>query len=246
MINSLITTNRQGGFTLIELMVAMLLTIFMAGGVILIHLSGRQASVDAERISRMQENVRFASDYLVRDIRNAGFRDETFLRLGHETQIREQYATFVDGDGDGVSEELRVRYAGRGHCTEAFNEFRLVENYYYLDGGELTCSGSFVARDDAGDVLIATPNKANGVGMVSGVTGLAFQPICPDGTAVCACDLVNDIENSCIGTRIAIRMEGPQSIDDRSVREDRTVELVAAFRNIILDRSRYLPPTASP
>ncbi|NNJ78621.1 MAG: prepilin-type N-terminal cleavage/methylation domain-containing protein, partial [Xanthomonadales bacterium] len=91
--NSLITTNRQGGFTLIELMVAMMLTIFMAGGVILIHLSGRQASVDAESISRMQENVRFASDYLVRDIRNAGFRDETFLRLGHETQIREQYAS---------------------------------------------------------------------------------------------------------------------------------------------------------
>jgi hypothetical protein len=62
----------------------------------------------------------------------------------------------------------------------------------------------------------------------------------------CNCDLVNDFENSCIGTRIAIRLEGPGSIDDRSVREDRTVELVAAFRNIILDRGRYLPPTASP
>jgi hypothetical protein len=249
------TTNRQGGFTLIELMVAMMLTIFMAGGVILIHLSGRQASVDAERISRMQENIRFASDYLVRDIRNAGFRDETFLRVGHENQIRERYADFRDIDGDGVADALYIRYAGRGHCTEAFDEFRLVENVYYLNGDELTCNGSFVLRDAPGDTAIAEPDRVSGVGLVSGVAGLAFLPICPDGGVTCQCNIIliddpdpnePDLENSCIGARIAIQLEGPQSVDDRSVREDRTVELVAAFRNVALARNRYLPPTASP
>jgi type II secretory pathway pseudopilin PulG len=237
----LFTFNRERGFTLIELMVAMMLTIFMAGGVILIHLSGRQASIDAERISRMQENIRFASDYLVRDIRNAGFRDETTLKIGHETQIREQYATFIDTNGDLIADELRIRYAGRGHCTQAFTEFRLVENLYYLNGDELTCAGSFVPNTDTLNTPIAPPNKANGVGLVSGVSGLAFQPICPDPTATdCACDLVNDLAGSCIGVRIAIRLEGPNSVEDQTVRDDRTVELVAAFRNIILDRNRFL------
>jgi prepilin-type N-terminal cleavage/methylation domain-containing protein len=231
------TTNRQGGFTLIELMVAMLLTIFMAGGVILIHLSGRQASVDAERISRMQENIRFASDYLVRDVRNAGYRDETTLRIGHESQIREAYANFVDGDGDGIANELIIRYAGRGHCTEAFDTFRLVENRYYLANGQLTCQGRSVLETAPGDTLITAQAWTNGVGLVSGIENLAFQPICPDGSTACACDLVNSADTSCIGTRIAIQLTGPQAIDGGG-RDDRTIELIAAFRNVILERIR--------
>jgi prepilin-type N-terminal cleavage/methylation domain-containing protein len=232
------TTNRQGGFTLIELMVAMLLTIFMAGGAILIHLSGRQASVDSERISRMQENIRFASDYLVRDLRNAGFRDETTLKIGHETQIRAAYAQFIEGgDGDGIANELIIRYAGRGHCTEAFNTFRLVENHYYLNNNQLTCRGRSVLETASGADQITDELWTNGVGLVSGVENLAFQPICPDGSTGCSCDLVNNADESCIGTRIAIQLTGPQLVDGNG-RDDRTIELIAAFRNVILERVR--------
>jgi prepilin-type N-terminal cleavage/methylation domain-containing protein len=229
------TTNRQQGFTLIELMIAMLLTIFMAGGVILIHLSGRQASVDAERISRMQENIRFASDYLVRDLRNAGYRDETTLRIGHETQIREVYAFFDDSDGNGIDDTLTIRYAGRGHCTEAFDTFRLVENRYFLQGEELTCQGRSVLETAPGDTLITAQAWTDSVGLVSGIANLAFQRICPDGGSSCECDLVNDPDTSCIGTRIAIQLIGPQALEGGG-RDDRTIELIAAFRNVILER----------
>lgn len=232
------TTNREGGFTLIELMIALVLTLFMAGGVILIHLSGRQASVDAERISRMQENIRFTSDYMVRDLRNAGYRDETTLRIGHETQIRREYATFEDLSGDGFDDQLTIRYAGRGHCTEAFDTFRLVENRYYLVGDELTCSGRSVLHDAPGDTLVSAQAWTDGVGLVSGVENLAFQRICPDGGTACACNLVDNPDTSCIGTRIAIQLRGPQSIDGGAARDDPTVELIAAFRNIILERIR--------
>ncbi|MEE4218657.1 MAG: prepilin-type N-terminal cleavage/methylation domain-containing protein [Xanthomonadales bacterium] len=231
------TSNRQEGFTLIELLVAMLLTIFLAGGAILVHMSGRQASVDAERLARMQENIRFASDYLVRDLRNAGFRDETTLRIGHETQIREDYAQFVDDDSDGIADVLIIRYAGRGHCTEAFNTFRLVENRYYLANGQLTCQGRSVLESAPGNTLITAQDWTDGVGLVSGIANLAFQPICPDGGTACACDLVNNPDTSCIGTRIAVQMIGPQSIAG-SGRDDRTIELIAAFRNVILERIR--------
>ena len=226
----------QGGFTLVELMIALVLTLFMAGGVLLIHLSGRQASVDAERITRMQENVRFASDYLVRDLRNAGFRDETTLKIGHEVQIRQKYAEFGDG-------EIFIRYAGRGSCTETFEEFRLVENHYYLDGNNLMCNGRSVAQTAPGDTSIEDPDLwTGGVALLSGVERVAFQKICPenDTDTDCLCNLVSNPADSCVGARIAIQLIGPQALDDQSTSDDRVVELVATFRNVVLERIRNI------
>ena len=86
-------------------------------------------------------------------------------------------------------------------------------------------------------------NDSGGVGLVSGVKGLAFQKICPDGGTDCECDLVDNFTTSCIGVRIAIQLEGPYSIDGSANTDDRAVELIATFRNVILDRNRYLTLT---
>lgn len=224
---------RQRGMTLVELMIAMLLTIFLLGSVLLIHISGRATFLDGEQMSRIQENVRFASDYLIRDIRNAGFRDEAVLRSGHEEQIKEAYATILD---DGAT--LRIRYAGRGDCTESYDEFRLVENEYALDEdtGQLTCRGRTVPRDDPGDTQITDQDFSDPVGLVGGLTGMAFQFICPDGGTDCECDLVDDFENACIGVRVALQFQGLRELNNSGNFENRSVELTAAFRNIILDR----------
>ena len=230
----------QRGLTLIELMIAALLAIFLVGGILLLHLSGRATFIDSEQLSRIQENVRFASDYMIRDIRNAGFRDEAVLRAGHEQQIREQYAQILDADGNPAGEgvTLRIRYAGRGHCTEAFDEFRLVENEYALDTdtGELTCRGRTVPRDDPGDTLITGVDFSDPVGLVGGLTGMAFQLICPDGGTACGCDVATDLDNACIGVRVAMQFEGMRALDTSGDFGNRSLELTAAFRNVILDR----------
>ncbi len=62
-----------------------------------------------EQLSHMQESVRFVGAYMIRDLRNAGFRDETFLRSGHEKQNRKAYATLLDGNGAGIEDTLRIR-----------------------------------------------------------------------------------------------------------------------------------------
>lgn len=228
--------NRQSGLTLIELLIALVLVIIMLGGILTMHFSGRATFLDTERISRIQENVRFASDYVIRDIRNAGFRDETFLKFGHEEQIRSAYATVLN-DG----ETLRIRYAGRGHCTQAFTEFRLIENEYGLDDttGELTCRGRTLEPSDAGGRMIDDPTDpvpfSNPVGLVSGLTGIGFQLICPGGGTACACDIITDLDNACTGVRVALQFEGMRAMDTSDF-DDRSVELTAAFRNIILDR----------
>ena len=53
-------------------MIAMLLGIFLIGGVVQIFLSSKQTYRMQENLSRIQENGRFAMDFIAQDIRMAG------------------------------------------------------------------------------------------------------------------------------------------------------------------------------
>jgi type IV pilus assembly protein PilW len=64
----------QIGFTLIELMIAMLLGAFLIGGIMQIFLGSRQTYRMQENLSRLQENGRFAMDFITRDNRMMGFQ----------------------------------------------------------------------------------------------------------------------------------------------------------------------------
>ncbi len=63
---------KQSGMTLIEIMIAMLIGVFLLGGVMQIFMSSRQSYRMQDNLSRMQENGRFAMDFLTRDIRMVG------------------------------------------------------------------------------------------------------------------------------------------------------------------------------
>lgn len=63
----------QRGFTLIELMIAMLIGVFLMAGVIQIFLSAKQAYRLQENLSRLQENGRLAIDNITKDIRMTGY-----------------------------------------------------------------------------------------------------------------------------------------------------------------------------
>lgn len=65
--------SRQSGLTLVEVMIAMLLGVFLMGGVLQVFASSRQTYRVHEATSRMQENGRMALEVLSRDIRMADF-----------------------------------------------------------------------------------------------------------------------------------------------------------------------------
>lgn len=231
----------QRGFTLVELMVALALAIFLVGGVILMYSSGRAASLESEQLSRMQENIRFASDFMIRDIRNAGYRDRATLSATAASEIAGQYAEIVD-DGD----RLRIRYAGRGSCSEPFSPdvFGVVVNEYYVEGNSLMCQGNVEGDPaDMGDALA----------LVNGVTGVSFNFICPDGTTNCVCNAggpfdrpvdesggIGALASACIGIRILLSFEGLPDFDNGGLLETRTMELTSAFRNVVLSRVNFL------
>jgi type IV pilus assembly protein PilW len=64
---------KQRGLTLVELMVAMVLGLFLMIGAMSVFTQGRQHYQSAGIVARLQENIRFAFDVLENDIRLAGF-----------------------------------------------------------------------------------------------------------------------------------------------------------------------------
>ncbi|MBS0002279.1 MAG: prepilin-type N-terminal cleavage/methylation domain-containing protein [Thioalkalivibrio sp.] len=71
----------QRAFSLVELMVAMTLGLLLIAGAVSLFLSVRQLQVEQERVATMKENLRFATDFMARDIRGAGLREGGVLDL---------------------------------------------------------------------------------------------------------------------------------------------------------------------
>lgn len=66
------TRKRMSGLSLIELMIAMLIGTILVLGLVQIFSASRTAYQTSEGLGRVQENARFAIDFLQRDIRMAG------------------------------------------------------------------------------------------------------------------------------------------------------------------------------
>ncbi len=67
-------SQNQKGFTLIEIMVAVVVSLILLSGVVQIFMSTKQTYKFGEAVSRMQESGRFAINMLTRDIRMAGYQ----------------------------------------------------------------------------------------------------------------------------------------------------------------------------
>ncbi len=63
----------QKGLTLVELMVALVISLLLTLGAITIFKSNKQTSIVQEQMSRVQENGRMALNWILSDIRMAGF-----------------------------------------------------------------------------------------------------------------------------------------------------------------------------
>lgn len=123
------TLKKQHGLTLVELLIAMALGIFLMAGVLQVFLGSKQTFTTINAQSHMQENGRFAMDFLARTVRHGGYttqinidevmdptlRRETFLAQGEFAE-----GTAVAGINNAVGEPgvkadtdvVRVRIEG--------------------------------------------------------------------------------------------------------------------------------------
>lgn len=65
--------NRCRGFTMVELMIAMLLSLFLLAAITYIVVNSNKNYNSTDSLARLQENARFAMGYMTSDLRRAGY-----------------------------------------------------------------------------------------------------------------------------------------------------------------------------
>ncbi len=72
---------QQRAFSLVELLVAMALALLITGAAVAMFTTSGQLQREQERLAFMKENLRFAMDFMARDIRAAGLRENGAVDL---------------------------------------------------------------------------------------------------------------------------------------------------------------------
>jgi type IV pilus assembly protein PilW len=67
------TFNKQHGFTLVELMIALVITLILLAGISQVFLSSKKSFTIQDSLARQQENGRYVLDTLAQDLRRAGY-----------------------------------------------------------------------------------------------------------------------------------------------------------------------------
>jgi type IV pilus assembly protein PilW len=104
------SSQRLRGFSLVELMVAMTLSLILLAGILSVVYSSKVTYRESERIARLQESGRTAVELMLRDIRAGGFRGCTrnvpfTTTLESSTDLLWNFATMMTGfdySGDGT------------------------------------------------------------------------------------------------------------------------------------------------
>jgi len=65
--------SRQSGVSLVELMIAMMLGVFLMFALVEILINGKQSFGAASQMSRLQENGRISTNLIVSDLKRAGY-----------------------------------------------------------------------------------------------------------------------------------------------------------------------------
>lgn len=140
--------SRESGFSLIELMIAMVLSLVILLAVVQVFISSRQTYLLSDDLSRIQENGRFSLDFISQSIRMGGYYrnkgDNVFTFL--ETTC-EEFAPCTDNGNGTDSDRFAVRL-----------------NPPPDDGTETDCTGAAVgATDDIANVYYITNDPDTGI-----------------------------------------------------------------------------------
>jgi len=100
------TLKKQKGLTLLELMIAVVLGIFITGGMIQLFINSKQNYRVQENLSRLQENGRFAMDFIARDIRMTGYWGCLKNGLGNATNSLNPGGANYDVNYHGFAEDI--------------------------------------------------------------------------------------------------------------------------------------------
>lgn len=163
---------RAGGFSLVELMVAMTLGLVLLGGVISLVMNSQQTTLATESRSRLQDNLRFAADRLRTDIRHANYKGcQHDAALVHPLTLAALLPISGQDGGGTAPDRLWLVYRAPGSAmisliagdevtVSAPNALRAFDAVALEDcaGNWVEMQVSSIVRDATTDVLTMTSN----------------------------------------------------------------------------------------
>jgi len=169
--------DRQRGLTLVEIMVALVISLFLLAGLLQMFIGTRQSSRVQENLSRVQENGRFVIDFLSRNIRLAGYRSRSTIEEGKsfEDKFGVRAIQGTNDDGTNGSDTLTVVFEGEGTGQ---GDIRDCKNAQIISSAAVPVTSS--------NYFAVIPNSASGIYELL----CAFGPTDPQKQAI-----LEDIEN---------------------------------------------------
>lgn len=228
-------------FTLVEMMVAMLIGLIIIAGIVMLFVSSKQTYRLNTAMTHVHDNGRFAMNYLVSDLRKAGWVDSDIETVdGHSLAAPfDQLKDNVAVSGGQASDGLTVRYYGEENCIGDKPSDGIVQNQYQLeptaDGlPELKCNGASLIKNVESLQIRYGVLTANGLQYVTSgsVTDISLLQ-----TLQIAFSVASD-ERNVIDKNVAldgVLNEGPYTFTDGRYRKVFT-------STIVLNNNGHQPP----
>lgn len=156
--------NDERGFTLIELVIGLAISLILLGVAVSMLNVQRKSYSFQEQVTEMQQNIRAVTDMMVREIRMAGYDPSGagFVGIGTHTPELLQILADLDGNGTttGTYEDITYRYYNASAGTRSYQIWRdtgtesqsLAENIddlnfsYYDNNGMATTTASSIRQ----------------------------------------------------------------------------------------------------
>lgn len=147
------TPNRMAGFSLVELMVAMVLGLLITAAAISLFSTNQRTFALQQAMSEAQEQGQLAMRFIAQDLQFAGYMDDEVSATDfpgiHTTTFLGMSASADGANGD--NDRLTISHHGRRDCTgtsltpTAMTE--VVNTYWVDDDGNLKCQGNLSTDD---------------------------------------------------------------------------------------------------
>lgn len=181
--------HRQKGLSLVELLIAMTLSLLLMGGVLQIFLASKQTYSANTALSRVQESGRFAMEFLTSDIRNAGYKGECITPLNN--LLNESSASYSDDlfdlsqalsgranaspswvDNRAAGDVIHVKYAASLAGVTASGNTPATANTISLTAASGVAQGTIIiVSDPLGCDIFQNRSNANAQNLTRGAVG---------------------------------------------------------------------------
>lgn len=160
--NAMLLKHRQRGLTLIEIMVALVISLFLLAGLLQLFIGTRQSARVQENLSRVQENGRYAIDFIGRVARLTGYRSRFTIERGQSFGTAFPAVQAIQGtndDGSNSSDTITIAFEGEGagqgdirNClNEQINDNVIASNALSINNDNLQCRARTLTA--AGNVI---------------------------------------------------------------------------------------------